>query len=40
MNAAGNPRKILVNPKFKNKVVNQQPPVRLLTYYKSNKQIK
>ena len=28
MNAAGNPRKILVNPKFKNKVVNQQPPVR------------
>ena len=29
MNAAGNPRKILVNPKFKNKVVNQQPPVRL-----------
>jgi hypothetical protein len=31
MNAAGNPRKILVNPKFKNKVVNQQPPPVMMT---------
>lgn len=31
MNVGGNPRKILVNPKFKNKVVNQQPPPVMLT---------